>query len=79
MAQTTPDASFGPVLVISVLPNAYFVDYSCRYYKTLVSIYKKRKKFKKKLTYGPNDARCVIWARSRHLRPPYCVLHRLQL
>jgi hypothetical protein len=44
MAQTTPDASFGPVLVISVLPTAYFVDYNCRYYKTLVSNEKKNKR-----------------------------------
>src|ERR1700678_568174 len=27
------------------------------------------KKEKKKLTNGPNDARCVIWARSRRHRP----------
>src|ERR1700678_3213824 len=27
------------------------------------------KKEKKKLTNGPNDARCVVWARSRRHRP----------
>ena len=30
MAQTTPDASFGPVLFMSVLPVVYLVDYYCR-------------------------------------------------
>src|SRR5882762_4623065 len=44
MAQTTPDASFGPVLVISVLPVAYFVYYNFIYCKTLVSIKKTRNK-----------------------------------
>jgi len=36
MAQMTPDELFGPVLIISVLPVAYFVDYNCIYYKALV-------------------------------------------
>ena len=27
MAQTTPDASFGPFLVVADLPVTYFVDY----------------------------------------------------
>jgi hypothetical protein len=44
MAQTTRLASFGPVLVISVLPVAYFVYYNFIYCKTLVSIKKTRNK-----------------------------------
>ena len=59
MAQTTCLASFGPVLVIPGLPVAYFVGRL----HTLVSIYiKHERNCKKKLTYGPNDARRVVWA-----------------
>ena len=47
MAQTTRLASFGPVLIISVLPVAFFVDYNRIYYKTLVCIYKNKIKIKK--------------------------------
>ena len=50
MAQTTRLASFGPVLVISVLPVAYFMYYSLMYCTTLVSVKKKRRKVKK---YSP--------------------------
>ena len=39
-AQTTPDESFGPVLVITGFPVAYFAYYSSMYYKTLVIIKK---------------------------------------
>jgi hypothetical protein len=46
MAQTTRLASFGPVLVISVLPIAYFMYYNFMYCKTLVSDKKKRRKVK---------------------------------
>ena len=38
MAQMTPDASFGPVLVIPVIPVVYLVDYNCMIYKTFVNI-----------------------------------------
>jgi hypothetical protein len=73
MAQTTPGVSFGPVLIISVLPVAYFVDYSRRYYKILASIEKNEEN--KKTTYlwpqtMPNGARGIVWARSHHLHPP---------
>jgi hypothetical protein len=47
MAQMTPDASFGPVLIVSVLPVASFVDYNFRYYKTLLSIKKNERNIKK--------------------------------
>ena len=33
----------------------------------------------KKLTYGPNDARRVIWARFPRNRPPGCLLRSLQI
>ena len=26
---------------------------------------------------GPNDASGVVWARSRHCRPPCCIFHRV--
>ena len=29
MAQMMPDASFGPVLFISILPVMYLIDYKC--------------------------------------------------
>ena len=75
MAQTTRLASFGPVLIVSIVLVAYFVYYKCIYYKILVSIFnKKTKEILKKLTYGPNDASGIVWARSRHLRPPCRVL-----
>ena len=53
IAQTTRLASFGHVLVISVLPAAYFVDNNCIYYKTLVSIYKKHERKGKKTHLWP--------------------------
>ena len=31
MAQTMPDASFGPIHVVVDLPVVYFVDYICKY------------------------------------------------
>ena len=47
MAQTICLASFGPVLVISVLPVAYVVYYKCIYCRILVSVKKNTKEIKK--------------------------------
>ena len=41
MAQMMPDASFGPVLIVTSLP---VVDYNCMYYQTLVNIKKTQMK-----------------------------------
>jgi hypothetical protein len=38
MAQTTPDASFGPIFVVAGLPVEFFVEYIYIYKKVLVSI-----------------------------------------
>ena len=67
MAQTTPDASFGPVFVVSrsavsAHPVVYTVIRTYIESKSLVSIKKNEQKRKKKLTYGPNDASDVVWA-----------------
>ena len=71
MAQTTSDALFGPVFIVPAQSIMYLVIRTYIYNKTFVSIKKKRRKMKKKkLTYGPNDARRVVWARFRHLCPP---------
>ena len=62
MAQTMCLASFGPVFVV---PAQSITDLVIRTYihsRTFVSIKKKRRKIEKKLTYGPNDVRRVVWA-----------------
>ena len=48
MAQMTPDASFGPVLIAAALYIAYFVAYNLYIQWTLVLIYKNKHKNKKK-------------------------------
>jgi hypothetical protein len=59
MTQTTPDASFGPVLVVS----AFLLRISLiTIYKMFVSKEKSEEK-KEKPTNDPNDARRVVWAR----------------
>ena len=50
MAQTTPNASFGPVFVDPAQSVAYFVIKTYRYSKNFVSIEKKTKEKKEKLT-----------------------------
>ena len=70
MAQTTRLASFGPVFAVPVQSVAYLVTSTCIYNKCIVSTKEKTKEKRKKLTYGPNDARRVVWARSCRLRPP---------
>ena len=78
MAQTTHLALFGPILVIVGLPVAYFVYYIVYTMKYKLVLEKTRNKKNKKLTYGPNDARCIVWARSLHLHPPCQVVRVLQ-
>ena len=72
MAQTTCLALFGPVLVIIGLPVAYFMYYNVYTMKYKLVLEKKKHNIKKikKLTYGPNDARRIVWACSLHLHPP---------
>jgi hypothetical protein len=55
MTQTTPDASFGPVLVAAVHPVAYIVN---RTYETLVSNKNSRRK-KKNTCLGPKR---LVWS-----------------
>ena len=59
MAQTTPDASFGPFLVVTNPPIAYFVDYNCIYIKQQL-VPKKHERNIKKAHLWPK--RCV-WCR----------------
>ena len=63
MAQTTCLASFGPVFVVSAQSITNLVIRTYIHSRTFVSIKKKQRKMKKKLTYGPNDVRRVVWAR----------------
>ena len=69
MAQTTCFASFGPVFLIAAQPNP------ARRFRTQIEPKKKKKKQvkherkKKPHTYGPNDAKCVVWARFSHRCP----------
>jgi hypothetical protein len=57
-AQTTPDESFGPVLVVAVHTITYIFN---RTYKTLVSNKNSRRK-RKILACGPNNLSGVVWA-----------------
>ena len=59
-AQTTHDASFGPVVVVA----AFYVVYSVSYNLYVLIIINKTRKDRRKLTNNPNDASlaCVIWA-----------------
>ena len=50
MAQTTPDASFGPVYVVATFHHPHVVYYNLN---KLINSYKMQKK-KKTLTNGPN-------------------------
>ena len=70
MAQTTRFASFGPILVITThsnpirrLEQSIKCIRTCNKYNILVKTLKKKKK---RLTYGPNDMFCVVWARFGH-------------
>ena len=65
MAQTTRLTLFGPLFIDSAHPVAYIVIRTYIESKSLVSIKKNKQKRKNKLTYGPNDASGVVWARFR--------------
>ena len=60
MAQTTHLASLGP-LSISLFV-VYLVDYNLIYIMKDYLVSTNMKKIIKKLTYGPNDARRIVWA-----------------
>ena len=57
MAQTMPDALFGPIFVTAAPPITYFIDYNYICYKYKLVFQKKKKE--EKLTYGPNDDRHI--------------------
>ena len=71
MAQTTQDASFGPVFVVAILPKP-----QRRVFRRFRAIYTIKHKFsinktrKKNLLNGPNDAGRVVWACSCHTYLP---------
>ena len=69
MAQTMHLALFGPVFVAASPPVVCFIDYHYIYTINVSWLQKMKKEKKKKLTYGPNNARCVVWAHFRR-RPP---------
>ena len=53
MAQTTPNASFGPVFIDPAQSVAYFVIKTYRYSKNLVSIEKKNERKEREAHLGP--------------------------
>ena len=70
MAQTTQDASFGPVFLIATQPNPprHFKTWmEPKYNKKCYLVLKKREDKKKTCTFGPNDVSCIVWA---------CICHR---
>ena len=67
MAQMMTDVLFRPVFITATFPSCITIYIS--YKHQLVS--KKKKKKIKKLTYGPNDNRCIVQA---HFRPSHHVL-----
>ena len=83
MAQMTCLASFGPAVIVAALSVAYFVDntqiitYQYMYNRILVRIRKNMKKIET-LTYGPNNARCVIQACFHYCWPPCRIFCTLQ-
>ena len=74
MAQTTQDASFGPVFVVAVV--AILPKPQRRVFRRFRAIYTIKHKFsinktrKKNLLNGPNDAECIVWARFCQRRLP---------
>ena len=67
MTQTMRFESFGPVLVISIHPNPCCGVKSYIEPKYYYLVEKNNNFLKKTPTYGPNDAKCIVWARSHHL------------
>ena len=57
MAQTMPDALFGPVLIVAILPVTHFIDYNLAS-KTLVR--KHKRNFKKELTNWPKRCKTCL-------------------
>ena len=53
MAQTTPDASFGPVFVVSVHPVVYFIFKPLDTVSLLDNMKKKNERKQKKTHLGP--------------------------
>ena len=78
MAQTTHLVLFGPIFVAAAPPVACFIDYHQYVYTINISWLKKNEE-RKKLTYGTNNARCVVWPCFCCHHPSRCVFHRLQL
>ena len=72
------DVLFGPVFVAATPPIACFIDYHYIYTINISWLQKKMKK-EKKITYGPNNASGIVWARFHCCCPSHCVFHRLHL
>ena len=79
MAQTMHLALFGPIFVAAAPPVMCFIDYHYIYTINVSWLQKNEERKKKKLTYGPNNARCFVWACFRRHRPSHCVFRRLHL
>ena len=79
MAQTTHLALFGPIFVAAAPPIMCFIDYHYIYTINISGLQKNEERKKKTITYGPNNARCVVWACFRRRRPSHCVFRRLHL
>ena len=69
MAQTTQNASFGPVLIISAHTNRHCRVKSYIKLKYYYLVEKNTIFISKTRTYGPNDAKRIVRAHSHHLRP----------
>ena len=64
-------ASFGLIIIAAAHANSRLAIKTQIEPKTSVSRMKKKnnEKSEKKCTNGPNDAKCVVWARSHHSHP----------
>ena len=63
----------------SLLPfPSYTLQITIYIYGINISQYPKiKRRNEKKLTYGPNDAKCIVFAHFHHHCPSCCVCHRL--
>ena len=70
MAQTTRNASFGPVLLVVASSVSIRSTVAPRVLVDKNELEKKHNKKKKIRTNGPNDANRIVWARSPRRRLP---------
>ena len=73
-AQTTPYASFEPILVVATLHYSSVcileLIYAIKFLLVAKNMKKKKYEEKKILTKCPNDTPHIIWARFGHCHPP---------